>query len=246
MIKRKNLEIYLNKLMRIEQFEDYTPNGLQIEGKKEIHSILSSPSVSSTIIEYAVENKFDAILVHHGFFWKNNINVITGVFREKVKMLLDNDINLFAYHLPLDFLIKYGNNEPVLKFLGVLKTIPLRQTGYIGVLKKEISCEDFFIKLNKFYSTSGVHIPRRGKIKTVGIVSGGGTSFFPEALSKKIDAFISGEGTEWVYQLCQDNNVAYSAMGHYKSECIGPRLLGEHLKNKFKLNHMFIEENNPF
>jgi len=247
-MKTKILEKHLSTLMQTHKFEDYAPNGLQVEGRENIQRLLVSPSISIKVIEKAVELGADAILVHHGLFWKNEPRQISGTLRRKIKELLMHDINLFAYHLPLDFLPKYGNNEPVLRVLKLKNIQPFENIGYSGIFQRPIEPENFSSLLDNYYQTKGIHIPKTGKIQRVVIVSGGGASYFQKAIFENFpfDAFITGEGTEWVYNLAKENNTAFSAMGHYKSEMVGVKLLGKYLETKFKLKVDWFAEENPF
>ena len=233
-------------MMKIDEFADYAPNGLQIEGTEDIHHILTSPSLSLMVIEKALELGVQAILVHHGMFWKNDSRIVQGPYKSKLKKILSKNINLYAYHLPLDFLFDFGNNAPVLSSLKMSNIKPFESIGYIGNFKKPMDSKKYSILLDKYYQTTGIHIPKTGEIKNVAIVSGNGVSYFQKAIENGVDAFITGESSEWVYNLAKENNVAFSAMGHYKSECIGVKLLGEHLNKKFKIKVEFFTEDNPF
>jgi len=257
MIKRNQLEKYLHNLLNVDTFKDFTSNGLQIEGSNKIRSIMVATSASFNVIQKINFSKIDALLVHHGFFWKNENTQLTNGYKKKVKILFDNDINLFAYHLPLDAHKKYGNNYPVLKYLNCKKIENMADIGYIGTLKNPVLQKKFFQKLDSLYSNKGTHIANydsKKKIRKIAIVSGGGQSYLNNVIEynrlihpkKRIDAFITGEGTEWVTSLCKENDLCYSAMGHNKSEEIGVQLLGKHLAKKFNLKYNFIKDNNPF
>lgn len=248
MIERNRLEVFLNSLLNPAEFEDYVPNGLQVEGKQQVASILGSVSISENVIKEAVAQNVDAILVHHGFFWSNLPKNITGAFKKKVKLLLDHEINLFAYHLPLDFAPLVGNNEPAIRALGVEFHTSLDNIGYIGELAAPQEPSSMVERLNNYYNTQGTHIipPGLKKIDKIAIVSGGGASYFQKAIAGGAQCFITGEGSEWVYNLCQDHNVMFSAMGHYATEKIGPKLLLQRLSHEFGLETSFYEEENPF
>ncbi|MDH4262449.1 MAG: Nif3-like dinuclear metal center hexameric protein [Spirochaetia bacterium] len=245
-MNNKSLENYLNTLMAVNEFKDYCPNGLQIEGASEIKRILTSPSISLAVMNKAIELGAEAILVHHGMFWEHESRKVTGPCKERLKLMLNHNINLFAYHLPLDFLNEYGNNAPVLRDLKLSNIKPFENTGYSGKLKTPMDSYKFSILLDKYYHTTGFHIPKNGKIQHVAIVSGNGVSYLQKAIDQGFDAFITGENSEWVYNLAIENNIAFSSMGHYKSECIGVKLLGGHLEKKFKIKVDFFSEENPF
>ncbi len=261
MVTNRELAAYLHKLLKVDTFKDFAPNGLQIEGREEIHKLFASTSATKKVITECSSRGADALLVHHGWFWSNENRTLVGPFKEKIKLMLDNEINLFGYHLPLDALPELGNNHPVLKSLGVAEPEVMFEIGYVGELAQPKSVADFQQELDKYYGREGVHVfPENvSEVKKIAIVSGNGTDFFREllyhkeglqpgyeGLVKDVDAYITGEGTEWVYSLVHDFGVGYSAMGHYTSEKIGPTLLGQHLAEKFSLEFEFIDDPNPF
>lgn len=245
-VSLKNLETYLGRLMKVKDFEDYAPNGLQVEGCQKIQSLITSPSLSLNVIQYAAQKKAQAIVVHHGLFWKNEARVMTGPLKKKIELLFQAGINLLAYHLPLDFLVRYGNNEPVLRHLCCRNIEAFENIGYSGSLEKAMDAEAFYKNLNAFYETKGSHIKGPKKIKKVAVVSGAGSSFLGKAIDSGCDAFITGEASEWVYSMAKERQISFSAMGHYKSEVLGVRLLGEHLAKKFKIKNELFLEDNPF
>jgi len=245
-MNNKYLEKYLNDLMCIHEFDDYAPNGLQIEGAENISSLIISPSISLKVIEKAIKTGAQGILVHHGMFWKNEPRIISGPYKQRLKLLLMENLNLYAYHLPLDKLPDYGNNAPVLKDLGMMDIKSFANIGYSGKFESPVECDNFFKILNQYYETAGIHLPKNGKIQNVAIVSGNGVYCLQSAIDQGFDAFITGEGSEWVYNMAIENNLAFSAMGHYKSECIGVKLIGKHIEEKFNINTEFFMEKNPF
>jgi len=248
LMERDKLINYLNELMRPETFEDYMPNGLQVEGAGEIKRILFSPSVSRNVIQEAIKNKCDTVFVHHGFFFKGLPVVFTGVYREKIKLLIENNMNLIAYHLPLDFLPLYGNNEPVAQQLGLQNIHPFENIGYKGEFPEALSVAKYHEILFQIYKTKGIQIfsDADKKIKSVAVVSGGAQDYFQKAINAQCDAFITGESSEWVYHMALESGVHFSAMGHYKSETIGVDLLSRHLQMKFELETILYLEENPF
>jgi len=253
MYNNKEFESKLNTLMDVENFDDYGPNGLQVEGKPDIRKITISTSISIEVIKGAISNASDAILVHHGLFWKNTSPIIIGPMKERMSLLLENNINVYAYHLPMDFLPLYGNNHPVISFLGVNDPEPFQNIGYKGDMSDEQSVDTFIEKIESYYKgfggKSGNHVhPKSSKktIKKICIVSGGGQSYFADAIAEGVDAFITGEQSEWVYNMARENNVLFCAMGHYVTEMVGPNLLGQMLQDKWGLDVSYCFENNPF
>ncbi len=247
-ITNQQLESDLNTLMRVESFQDIVPNGMQVEGRTNIKSILCATSATLEIIEQAVQDKYDAIFVHHGWFWPNQDRCIQSYFRTKLKLVLENHINVFAYHLPLDALPKWGNNHPVLCDMGCEDIQIFEGIGYTGYLSNSYESNQFFNQLDEYYQTKGIHVPTRSKklIKKISILSGEGTSFFQKAIRLSCDAFITGEGTEWIYEMARESGVCYSALGHYKTEEIGPKRMVNYFQNTYGIRANFFASENPF
>ncbi|MES0489822.1 MAG: Nif3-like dinuclear metal center hexameric protein [Leptospirales bacterium] len=248
MVDRDELEKFLNGFLNVKDFDDYAPNGLQVEGKPQIQKLAVSVSISEQVIHEAVEMKADAILVHHGHFWKNTPPIITGAAKRKIALLLKNDISLFAYHLPLDFLAEYGNNHPAIKDLGVEQPEPFDNIGYTGKLNRPVSSAELIDRLEKYYGAKGTYVlpNEENAIEHLTLVSGGGQSWLSKTVSIDNGAFVTGEGSEWVYNMARENNLFFAAMGHYTTEIVGPKKLAEFLQNKFNLEWDFIKEENPF
>ena len=248
MIERDELMTYLTGLLQPHNFEDYGPNGLQVEGRESVERMVVSPSASLALFERAVEVGADTILVHHGLFWKNDPREVVGPLRQKLTLLLEHRINLIGYHLPLDFHPEYGNNRPVLQALGLQNIEPLAEVGYCGEFTENQPVEQYFKLLDNYYESGGLHLTASPdqSVRRVALVSGGGASYLRQAIGMGVDAFITGEGSEWVYSLARENGVAFSAMGHYITEMVGPRLLAEHLCTHFDLSYEFFTEPNPF
>ena len=258
MVIRKDILNFLDNKMQTELFQDFVPNGLQIEGISHIKRMAFATSATTNVIQKAVTWKADALFVHHGFFWRNEPLVITGAKKKKIQLLIENNINLIAYHLPLDALAYYGNNYPVLVSLGCKNIERFEDIGYIGTLLKPILVESFFQQVDSIYNTrnSSIHInpAKICNVNKICVVSGNGVSYFPKLVEynanisskEKVQAFISGEGTEWVYEMAYDNQMVYSAVGHNISEEIGPNNIKLLLEEEFSLQTIFIKEKNPF
>jgi dinuclear metal center YbgI/SA1388 family protein len=247
MIERERLIAYLNDLYHPEDFEDAVPNGLQIEGKERISHIVTSPSISMHIVEEAVRLQADAILVHHGLFWKSEPREITGSRYAKISHLIRNGINLMAYHLPMDAHAEFGNNRPLLASLGCSSIEPLG-VGYTGLLPDEMVQADFFSTIDRYYSHRSIRVETIGekRIRRVAMLSGAGAPYIVKAIEAGCDAFVTGEGTEWAYTVARDHGIALCAVGHYRSETTGPFLIGGHLQKQFSIRCTFLTEENPF
>jgi dinuclear metal center YbgI/SA1388 family protein len=246
------LELYLENLLASKQIKDYCPNGLQIEGSQQIEKIVTGVTASQALIEQAVAQKADLLLVHHGFFWKNEAYIIRGIKHKRIKALLENNINLMAYHLPLDAHAEFGNNQQLGKVLGIENISAaegLEPTGIVmqGSLPVEQSAEEFAQTINVALNrTCLVVSPDNNKsIKTVAWCTGGGQGYIEQAAALGVDAFISGEISEQTTHLAKELNIHFFAAGHHATERYGIKALGEHIAKKFECSVQFIDIDNP-
>ena len=251
MITLQELCRYLEDLLQSSSMEDYGPNGLQVEGKNEIMKIATAVSSSMSTIEKAVDLNVDALIVHHGMFWNKDNPCVVGTKRNKLQMLLENDINLLGYHLPLDCHQDLGNNWKAAKDMGWENLLPFGEYNglYVGVrgTVKDVPIEDFVRKLEEYYQHQAFVAPGGGKyIKNVAITSGGGHQLIFEAAKEKVDCYITGSFDEYVWNVAHEEKINFCALGHSATEIVGPQALGEHLSQKFNLEHHFISTNNPF
>ncbi|QLB40766.1 Nif3-like dinuclear metal center hexameric protein [Mannheimia pernigra] len=248
------LEQILNTKLNSSAINDYAPNGLQVEGKKEIRKIITGVTASLPLIEKAIEKNADAILVHHGYFWKSENPCIRGMKGKRIKQLLVNDINLFGYHLPLDIHSELGNNAQLAKHLGLLNLRGLEDSPnsipMYGELDSPISAEDLKQTLEKTLQRTVilcdefVSTPQK-MIKKIGICSGGGQGYIDLAFEKGCDAFISGEISEQTTHSAREQGIYYFACGHHATERDGVKALGEWLAQQYGLDVEFIDINNP-
>ncbi|QGM80818.1 Nif3-like dinuclear metal center hexameric protein [Otariodibacter oris] len=249
------LECILNEKLSSSMISDYAPNGLQVEGKSEIRKIVTGVTASLPLIQAAIERNADAILVHHGYFWKNENPCIRGMKGRRIKELLTHDINLFGYHLPLDVHPELGNNAQLAKCIGVTNLQGLEDKPYsipvYGELESPISAHDLKLKLTSLLKHQVIlcdefidQYPSK-LIKTVGICTGGGQGYIDLAASKGIDAFISGEISEQTTHSAREQGIYYFACGHHATERGGIKALGEWLSDEYNINVEFIDINNP-
>ena len=244
------LSRYLNQLFPSKDLVDYCPNGLQIEGKKCIKKIGTAVSASLFTLEQAVEQELDALIVHHGLFWQKDSYVIQGSKKQKIALLLEQDISLFAYHLPLDLHAELGNNWKAAKDLKMFDLEPFGSGKFpIGVKGKvkPISCEDFKHQLEHYYEHPA-HCALGGNpiIETVAIVSGGAHRMITEAAQEGVDAFITGSFDEPVWHQAFEEKINFFALGHSATERVGPLALAYHLEQVFHVPCSFIDITNPF
>ena len=246
------LEKYINTLLNVSDFQDYAPNGIQIEGRSHISRIATAVTASLHVIEQAVTLGVDALLVHHGYFWKGESYPIRGMKKQRIATLVNHDINLYAYHLPLDVYDLWGNNASIANQLSIMVTEKISWNQYrdllwIGMLQAQDTPQHFFHLLSQHYGPQVRHIASDKKyIKNIAWCSGAGQDMLEAAISNGIDAFISGESNERSYHIAKEANIDFFAIGHHASEKDGIFHLGQHLCKQFKLEHHFIDENNPF
>lgn len=245
-------EIFLNKLLKPQQIKDYCPNGLQVQGTDVIKTVVTGVTATKALIEKAIELKADALLVHHGFFWKNESYVIRGMKHQRIKALLEHDINLFAYHLPLDIHPQLGNNAQLAKIFDIVNTAPLEICNPISVavqgnFEKVHTGQSLAELISTKLSRQCLHIaPDSDKpIKTVAWCSGGGQNFIELAAEQGIDAFISGEVSEQTTHVAKEMDIHFFAAGHHATERYGAKALGEHIAQELGLSVTFVDIDNP-
>lgn len=243
-----DLVFYLDSLLMPEKFKDYCPNGLQIEGRSTVNKIVTGVTASMALLEAAKVENADAILVHHGYFWRGESPEIVGIKHKRIKFLLENNLNLLAYHLPLDAHVEYGNNVQ----LGQLLNFNLDQwVGENNIVA--IGHPNQTQTLTELAQSIATKLERQPQvigdltktIKSIAWCTGAAQSYMELAINNKVDVFISGEISEQTVHLARESGVAYIAAGHHNTEKYGVQALGEHLTQKFGLNHIFINIDNP-
>ena len=242
------LNNYLNMLLQPERFSDYCPNGLQVEGKPEINKIVTGVTASMALLEAACHANADAVLVHHGYFWRGENLPITGIKQRRIKFLLQHDINLFAYHLPLDAHAALGNNMMLSKHLG------LNFTGNAGEKDMLLLAElNLPITLQTFVNSIESKLARKPQVigdlsklvKKIAICTGAAQGYIEQAVAANVDVYISGEISEQTVHVARESGMSYISAGHHATERYGIQALGEHLAQKFDLQHEFIDIDNP-
>ena len=249
-VTRQNLLEYLNTLLDINSFKDYSPNGLQVEGNPEIKKIITGVTACKALLDVAVSKKADAIIVHHGYFWPGENQSIVGMKQRRLKTLLENNINLFAYHLPLDAHPKFGNNVLLGKALNISDsnfTAESEPLVKFGNLDKEVSSKELHALINKTLGRESLHIKAENdaKISKVAWCTGAAQKFIDVANEFGADAYISGEISEATTHFARENNIHYFAAGHHATEKFGVEALGKHVATKFNVECEFIDIENP-
>jgi dinuclear metal center YbgI/SA1388 family protein len=249
-MKREELRQYLGEFLQLDKFRDYAPNGLQVEGKAEIRKIVTGVTACQALIDRAVEAGADALLVHHGFFWKNEPEVLTGMKQRRIKSLLLNDINLFGYHLPLDAHPMLGNNAELGRVLGVIEPEAVETVAqgllWQGVLDSPMTAKDLSTLLEQCLGQAPLHLDGGERsIQKLAWCTGGAQDYIDAAAALGVDAFISGEASERTFHSAVEQGIHYFGAGHHATERFGIKALGEHLAREFELEHEFIDIPNP-
>ena len=255
-MKRSELELFLNKLLRPELFDDYCPNGLQIEGKDIINKIVFSVSATKESIDFASSEKADALIVHHGLFWKfHGPKVITGPFSKRITPLIKNDINLFGYHLPLDAHENIGNAATLAKKLELTELTPFgfykgAATGIKGIFASPIDPNILLQNISSLTNHSVLYSnpieAKTSKINSIGIITGGANSEWKECLKYNLDAYLTGEMSEHDYHESRESGIHMFAAGHHATERFGIQELMKSIQLEFpNVNCIFKDSENP-
>jgi dinuclear metal center YbgI/SA1388 family protein len=248
------LTVFLNDLLKPEEFKDYGPNGLQIEGKETISKIAFAVSATADSVQKAVDYGADAMIVHHGLFWKfHGTRPIIGPFYKRVAPLIKSDINLLGYHLPLDAHSHVGNAASIANLIGLTKLIPFGDhkgsaTGVSGTFSTPIKATDLKAKLERVLDHGVYHAAPKGidEISSIGIITGGANGDWVHALDQNLDAYLTGEMSEHDWHESQESNIHMFAGGHHATEKFGIQNLQELIKNKLDIEDtIYIDSSNP-
>ena len=251
MMNNLELERLLNEKLSTDRINDYAPNGLQVEGKAEIKKIIPGVTASQALIDYAVAQQADAILVHHGYFWKSENPCIRGMKGKRIKTLLVNDINLYGYHLPLDVHPELGNNAKLAQLLGISDLQPLENSATSipvwGTLKDPVTAEEFAQRIEQVLHRKPLICTENGPhlIRKVSICTGGGQGYIDLAAAQGCDAFITGEVSERTIHSAREQGIHFFAAGHHATERYGIKALGEWLAAEYGLDVEFKDIDNP-
>ncbi|MEK8048299.1 Nif3-like dinuclear metal center hexameric protein [Ideonella margarita] len=248
MTARAPIEAYLNQLLAADRFKDYGPNGLQVEGKAEICKVVSGVTASLALIDAAIEARADAILVHHGLFWRGQDGRLTGWLKARVEKLMAHGINLFAYHLPLDAHAELGNNAQLARVLGWSATgrFGEQDLGFLGELPQAMTSDALAALVSERLQRVPVVLPGDGRpLRRAAWCTGGAQGYFEGAIAAGVDVFLTGEISEPQAHLSRETGVAFLACGHHATERYGAPAVGAHLASHFGLEHQFIEIGNP-
>lgn len=243
---RDELIDYLQLYLKVADYQDYAPNGLQVEGRTDIRKIVTGVTACQALLDEAVRLQADAVLVHHGYFWKSEPVEIIGFKQKRIKTLLLNDINLLAYHLPLDGHALLGNNAELGRLWGLEDITPQPGLLRLGRLPAPMPIDQFKQSVSTSLQREVLHLPGGPeRVQTVAWCSGGAQHYIDQAIAWQADVYISGEVSEQTTHLAREGAVHYLAAGHHATERVGIRALGEHLAEKFGLECHFVDIPNP-
>jgi dinuclear metal center YbgI/SA1388 family protein len=251
MVALSELVQYCDTLLDVGSYQDYCPNGLQIEGRAEVRSIVAGVSASQALIDAALEQGADLLLVHHGYFWKGEAGPLTGIKRNRIKALLANDVSLLAYHLPLDGHPEHGNNAQLGRLWGIecegrFGNGPNGGLGMIGSLPQPMPLEELAqfiggpLQREPLVIEGGKH-----PVQRVGWCSGAAQDYIETAAALGLDAFISGEISEQTVHAARELGIHYLSAGHHATERYGVQALGQFISDYFPLKYRFVDIANP-
>lgn len=242
------LEQIINQKLNSAAFQDYAPNGIQVLGRKEVKKIITGVTACQNLLDKAVALDADAILVHHGYFWKNESPRIIGIKQKRLKTLLSHDINLLSYHLPLDAHPQLGNNAQIAHALQVelLPRSDSTELLFMGHFKTPIQSNALKNKLTQIFNHSIISVSDDDKkIETIAFCSGAGQDYIERAARAGMDAFLTGEVSERTIHIAREYGIDFFAAGHHATERSGIRALGEWLATTHGLEVIFIDIDNP-
>jgi dinuclear metal center YbgI/SA1388 family protein len=247
----KTIVAYCDQLLDAKSGKDFGPNGLQVEGRRDVKKIVTGVSACLELFERARDGGADAILVHHGLFWEGRPREIVGAQYRRLAALVASGIALLAYHLPLDRHPELGNNALAAKALGLFSIEPFAEyqgqpIGFRGRYPEPVAPAELVERCRTAFGREPLaFLDGPDPIASVGIVSGGAPGEIHQAVAAGLDAYLTGEPTEWVMHVARENRIHFLACGHHATERLGIRALGEHLAGRFGLEHEFVDVPNP-
>jgi dinuclear metal center YbgI/SA1388 family protein len=242
----------VDRLLEPQRFDDYGPNGLQVPGPDEVHTLATGVSAHAQLFELAAAEGAQLLLVHHGLFWGSGFELVDVALKRRLKLLFDADIALAAYHLPLDAHPEIGNNALLAAAVGAveLERFALHRGEPIGILARfpgdGVRAEDLFERVARATAREPLVLEYGpAQISSLAIVSGAGSDYLPDAGAAGAQAFLTGEPAERAMAIARESGLHFIAAGHHATETLGIRRLGEHLAQRFALRHIFLDVPNP-
>ena len=248
-----DLTLYLDGELQPDRFQDYCPNGLQVEGRSMVQRLVTGVTACQELLDEAVAWNADAVLVHHGYFWRGEAERIVGIKRRRIAALLLNDVSLYAYHLPLDAHPRFGNNARLGELLGLelARQEPLHpgredNIGNIGTLPDAMSAGDFVARIEQITGRSALHVgDAAAGVQRIAWCTGGAQGYIEAAVTAGAELFVTGEVSEQTVHVAREEGIHFVAAGHHVTERYGAQALGEHLASQFGLEHRFVDIDNP-
>ena len=242
---------HLREYLRVDEFKDYGPQGLQVEGREEVAHVVTGVSACVDLFEQAIGAGADMILTHHGILWDFDSRVVRGAFKRRLQLLLDQDITLAGYHLCLDAHDEVGNNILAARGLGLENVEGFADRGglsigFQGEWQEVLSPADALQRVSKLYGSDPVaFLEGPAEVRRVGIISGGAQKEIYTAIEAGLDLFITGEASEFVLHAAREGGIHFIGAGHHATERLGIRALGEYVAERFGVRHTFIDVPNP-
>ena len=255
-IELQQLVVALDDLLQPAMWKDYCPNGLQVQGKKKINRLVTGVTACQALLDEAVAVQADAILVHHGYFWQGEAPQLVGPKLSRIKTLIENEISLLAYHLPLDGHPEYGNNAQLARLLdfettGKLDNKNSSGVGFFGRLKQPMSGTELAHLIETRLNRTPLHVGIKNQlntqenIETIGWCTGGAQGMIGLAIDMQLDAYLTGEASEQTFHQAQEAGIHFYAAGHHATERYGVQAVGEYLAGVLDIEHRFIDIDNP-
>ena len=247
----KQLCEFCDDYLSVSDFDDYCPNGLQVEACDEVNHIVTGVTASMALIEAAIEQNADTLLVHHGYFWKGEAQPLTGFKGRRIRALIKNNINLIAFHLPLDAHPVVGNNAQLARIMewqieGSFGSVGLHDIVFNGSLPAPVSLDELSETIANRLNTKPLSISSGSQpIRTIAWCTGAAQNYIEQAAARGIDAFISGEVSEHTFHFAKEAGIHYIAAGHHATERYGVQALGKVIEERFGLRQQFIDIPNP-
>ena len=247
-MQRAELDAYLDQYLDVARFRDYCPNGLQVEGRAHVERLVTGVTASFDLLHAAIGARADAVLVHHGYFWRGEDQRVVGVKRRRIALLIENDLNLYAFHLPLDAHREVGNNAALASMLGLTVEGAAGEHEIIfhGRPDTDLTLDDLARRVSTRLDREPLVIgdPARA-VRRVAWCTGAAQGYLEDAIRLGVDAYITGEASEQTVHLARESGVAFIAAGHHATERYGVQALGAHLAQRFGIEHVHIDVPNP-
>ena len=246
MARRGDIETYLNTVLATDRYRDYGPNGLQVEGRAEVHKLVSGVTASLAFIDAALARGADALLVHHGLFWRGQDGRLTGWLKARVERLIVSGVSLFAYHLPLDAHESLGNNAQFGRQLGLVADARFGDQDLGFIAGASTTAQALTQTVTAALRRAPTVVPGDGRpLQRIAWCTGGAQGYFEAAIAAGADAYLTGEISEPQAHIARETGVAFFACGPHATERYGAPALGAHVAERFGLEHEFIEIDNP-